>query len=106
MNALPFVLAAAVAFFCGFWASGWMAQRRPNWSRRKRNLAAAAPLPSIILLAALGGATWTVLSGPGTGENMQDLALVVIAVMGLMFAALTFASAFACSAWSNREGSR
>ena len=103
MNALPFVIAGVIAFFCGAWASGWLARRRPDWSPRKRHWMAALPLPLIILLAAVAGAAWTVISGPGRGENMQGLALVVIGSMGAMFAVLTFAAAFLGAARRDRE---
>jgi len=89
MNWLVLLLAFSLAVVVGAWLAGVLARRRPQWSGRRRLFVAALVLPAFVLIASLAGIAWITVSGPGTGENMQDLAVVATATVGGIFALLT-----------------
>ena len=90
MNWLVLLLAFSLAVLTGAWLAGLLAGKRPQWSGRRRLFVAAAVLPALVLFASLAGIAWIIVSGPGTGENMQDLAVVATATVGGILALLTF----------------
>ena len=90
MNWLTLLLAFSLAMATGAWLARLFEQSRPQWNRRRRLLVAALVLPIFVVFATLVGIAWIVVVGPGTGENMQDLAVVATAAVGGVFALLTF----------------
>ena len=92
MNWSAFIIAFGVAVIVGAFLEPRIAEARPNWSVRRRRLAAASLLPALILCVTILGLLWVLLAAPGAGENMQDLALVVTGAAGLLFAVLTLAA--------------
>ncbi len=92
MNWPAFIIAFGVAIIVGAFLEPRIADVRPGWSIWRRRLAAASLLPGLILFATILGLLWVLLAGPGTGENMQDLALVATGAVGLLFAVLTLAA--------------
>ena len=90
MNWLVLLIAFSLAVLAGAWLAGLLARRRLRWGDRRRLFVAASVLPALVLLASLAGIAWIVVSGPGTGENMQDLAVVATATVGGILALLTF----------------
>lgn len=84
------LFAFCIAVITGAVAATTLARLRPEWSDRRRLLAAALLLPALTLLAALVGLVAVVVTGAGQGDNMQDLALAAIAAMGGGFALLAF----------------
>ena len=94
MNWSAFIIAFGVAIIVGAFLEPRIADARPSWSIRRRWIAAASLLPALILFATILGLLWVLLAGPGAGENMQDLALVVTGAAGLLFSVLTLAAGF------------
>ena len=90
MNWPVLIIAFCVAVLTGASAASLLARIRPEWSERRRLLIAALTLPAITLGAALIGLVVVLMTGPGDGENMQDLALAAIATIGALFALIAF----------------
>lgn len=90
MNWLVLILAFCIGALMGAFFSRLAGRSRPGWTARRRLCIAASILPCLIGLLTLGGLAWVVLTGPGAGENMQDLALVVTAIVGSILAGLAF----------------
>ena len=89
MNWLVLLIAFSLGVVIGGWLSRLLARSRPQWTDRKRLFVAASVLPAFTLLLTLVGIVWVIVSGPGTGENMQDLAVFATAGVGGIFAILT-----------------
>ena len=89
MNWLVLILAFAIAVLVGGYLARLLERSRPAWSARRRLWTAAIVLPAFLILATIVGLVWLLAVGPGTGENMQDLALTVTAFVGGLFALLT-----------------
>jgi hypothetical protein len=85
MNWTPFLFAFCLAVITAAIAATVIARMRPHWSPRKQLLCAAFALPSATLLATLLGLLAILLTGPGPGENMQDLAIAAVGTIGLLF---------------------
>ena len=90
MNWSLLFIAFALAVIMGMAFAALLAQLRPQWSARRRMFVAASWLPGIVILLTLIGLAVILLSGPGAGENMKDLALAATASMGAFFAFLGF----------------
>lgn len=106
MNWLVLILTFCVGALMGAFFSRLAARSRPNWTARRRSLLAASILPCLIGVLTLGGLGWIVLTGPGAGENMQDLALVVTAIVGSILAGLAFLGSFVGASLEARDGGR
>ena len=94
MNWLVMLIAFSLAVAMGAWLASLLARSRPRWSDRRRLVVAASILPGFALLATLVGIGWVIAIGPGTGENMRDLAIAVTAGVGGFFAILAFVGGF------------
>ena len=90
MNWLTLLIAFSLAVLLGAGLAGLLSRSRPQWSDRRRLFVAALILPGFALVATLAGIAWLLLTGPGTGENMQDLAVWATAVVGGVLTLLTF----------------
>lgn len=88
MNWLAYILAFVIALVVGSFLGRLLARSRPHWGSTRRLWAAALVLPMFIVLLTAVGLAWVVLAGPGEGENMLDLALVVTAMAGAFFAVI------------------
>jgi hypothetical protein len=89
MNWLVLLISFALGVMMGAWLTGLLARSRPQWSDRRRLFTAASVLPVFTLLLTLAGVAWTIVSGPGPGENMQGLAVAATATVGAILALLT-----------------
>lgn len=90
MNWPLLIFAFCVAVLTGAIAATTLARMRPQWSDRRRLLVSALLLPAFTLFATLAGLAAILATGPGRGENMQDLALAAVASVGVMFASVAF----------------
>ena len=90
INGPVFIFAFCVAVLAGAIAATTVARVRPQWSERRRMMVSALLLPAFTLFATLAGLATILVTGPGDGENMQDLALVATAMVGVLFAFLFF----------------
>ena len=91
MNWLVLILAFGLSSVLGSVFARLAERNRPGWSGMRRLWVAALVLPAFVGLLTLAGLSWVLLVGPGTGENMQDLALIVTAAIGAIFAAVSLA---------------
>jgi hypothetical protein len=103
MNWTMLFIAFALAVIMGMAFSALLIQLRPQWSPRRRMLVAASWLPGIVVLLTLGGLIVVLLSGPGAGENMQDLAVAATLAIGAFFAVLGFAGGLVGAALAQRR---
>ena len=103
MNWTVPLIAFFVAVMAGAWLDGRLWRSRSGWTRRRRIIRASLPLPALMLLAGLGGILWTLVRGPGQGENMTDLAIAVYLFMGVMFALFTFAGGLLGASMAERR---
>ena len=103
MNWLALILAFCVAVLMGAFLASLLERSRPNWGARRRLWAAASALPLFILLATAAGLAWILVAGPGTGENMQDLALVVTAMIGALFAVVALVGGLVGGSFAQRD---
>ena len=90
MNWPLLVFAFCMAVLTGAIAATTFARMRPQWSERRRLLASALLLPAFTVFATLAGLVVILATGPGDGENMQDLALAAVASIGMLFASVGF----------------
>ena len=103
MNWTVPLIAFFVAVMTGAWLDGRLARKRSGWTQRRRIIRASLPLPALMLLAGLGGVVWTLVRGPGSGENMSDLAIAVYLFMGVLFALFTFAGGLLGASMAERK---
>ena len=103
MNWLVMILAFAVAVMTGGFLAGTLARSRAGWSARRRKFTAAAALPLFLLLLTAAGVVFVFVSGPGEGENMQDLAVAATLVVGGVFAFTTFIGGMVGASLSERR---
>lgn len=89
MNWAVLLIAFGMAVLLASWLDSQLARLRPLWSLARRLLAAALALPMLIVLLTLLGLAWLLISGPGTGENMGDLAIIATVSVGTLFTLLT-----------------
>ena len=94
MNWSLLLIAFSLAVLMGASLARFIARSWPEWTARRRLLTAASVLPSFTLLTTIVGVVWVLVSGPRTGENMQDLAVVATAAIGGFFAVLAFIGSF------------
>lgn len=78
--------------------------RTTAWSKRRRVVAAAAPVPLLMLLATAGGIAWELFK-PRTGGEMTDLAVAVILTVGGLFFLLTAMAGLAGALMAERKRS-
>ncbi len=83
--ALAFGLSAVL----GAWLDGRF-QERDGWTKRRRVLRAALPLPLLVVALSACGIGWELVR-PRTGSTMTDLAVAVYLGIGVLFAMLTLA---------------
>jgi hypothetical protein len=91
MNSTLILIGFALAVLMGAGVASLLVQLRPQWSPRRRALAAASPLAGVTLLATLLVLLLIALRDHPGGGDVRDLALRVIAVVGFGFALLAFA---------------
>ena len=91
MNWAVILIAFIFAVLAAAWVHGILTRQRPEWSERRLMIGATLALPVVILVASLAGIAFVLVSGPGEGENMQDLAVAVIAAMGGLFSLVAIA---------------
>ena len=91
MNWLAFIIAFGFSAIVGGIFAKLSRSNRPQWSARRRLWVSASIMPAFIGLLTVAGLAWVLLVGPGTGENMQDLALIVTAAACAIFAAVALA---------------
>jgi hypothetical protein len=103
MNWLVLILAFSVAVLMGAFLANLLERTRPRWTARRQLWAAASALPIFILLATLIGLAWILVSGPGAGENMQDLALVVTGAIGVLFAGVALVGGLVGGSFAQRS---
>jgi hypothetical protein len=103
MNWSMLFIAFALAVIMGMAFAALLAQMRPQWSARRRMVVAALWLPAVVLILTAIGFAVILLSGPGTGENMKDLALAATAAMGGFFALLGFLGGLVGAALAQRR---
>ena len=103
MNWLVLIVAFCIAMLMGAFLANLIERSRPGWSARRRLWAAAAVLPCFILLATAIGLALILVPGPGTGENMQDLALVVTAMIGALFAGIALVGGLVGGSFAQRR---
>ena len=106
MNWSLLLIAFAMAVFMGSSLARFLTRSRPEWSPRRRLLTAASVLPSFMLAMTVLGVAWVVISGPGTGENMQDLAVAATAAGGGFFALLALVGGLVGAALAQRRHGR
>lgn len=95
-----------IAFFAAVMAGGRLDARlagKSDGTERRRVVRAALPLPGLVLLLSAAAIAWTVLAGPGEGENMTDLAVAIYISLGLLFAVLTFAGGLLGASMAERK---
>lgn len=88
MNWSFWLIGFAIAVFMGSAAVLLLATVRPQWSLRRRRVAAASVLPLITLVATLLAILFVSSSNHGQGERMEDLAIAALATIGGGFALL------------------
>ena len=94
MNWLALIAAFAVSLLTGAFLARLLERSRPDWPPRRRLWTAASALPIFIGVATMCGILVVVATGPGTGENMQDLAVAATATVGVIFAIIALAGGF------------
>ena len=97
------LIAFFIAVMAGAWLDRRLFRRHADWTRRRRMLGASLPLPALMLLASLGGVVWTLVRGPGQGDNMTDLAIAVYLAMGILFALFTLAGGLLGASMAERK---
>ena len=82
----------AIAFGIAAVLAAWLDGRfqRTGWSKRRRVLSAALPMPLLAVAGAACGVLWELLR-PRTGSTMTDLVVAVYVGAGALFAVLTLA---------------
>jgi len=103
MNWLTLIIVLIFAVSVAAWGRRQLTRRKPQWSAGRQMLTTVFALPVLILLATLMGMAWVLLSGPGEGENMQDLALAVMAAIGALFALIALAGGVIGAALARRD---
>ena len=91
MNWLAFILCFSISVLVAAFLGKLLVANRPGWTRRRRKWTAVLVMPLFIGVLTLAGLGWVIWTGPGTGENMQDLGLIVTAIAGAIFAAIALA---------------
>jgi hypothetical protein len=102
MNWLVLILAFCLAVLLGAFLARLLERSRTAWSARRRIWAAAAVLPGFIVLATIAAVAWVVSVGPGTGENMQDLAVAATVAVGVIFALVALLGGFVGASYAQR----
>ena len=104
MNWAVILIAFIFAVLAAAWVHGVLARRRPEWSERRLMIGATLALPILILIASVAGIAFVLVSGPGKGENMQDLAVAVIAAMGGLFSLVAITGGLVGVSLARRSG--
>ena len=103
MNWIALIAGFAIALAVGAFVGRLLERNRPGWSARRRRWTAALLLPGFVLLATMAGIGFVLVVGPGTGENMQDLAVAVTAFVGLVFAFVAVIGGLAGATFAARQ---
>ena len=103
MNWLVLIAAFCIAVLMGAFLANLLERSRPGWSARRQLWAAASALPIFIVIATVIGLAWILVSGPGKGENMQDLALVVTIAIGALFAGVALVGGLVGGSFAQRR---
>ena len=88
MNWTFLLFSFCIAVLAGAIGATTLARMFPHWSERRRLWTAALLLPALTLFFTAVGIVVALATGPGEGENMQDLIVASIATMGALFALL------------------
>ena len=103
MNWSALIVAFAVAVVMGAFLANLLERRRLDWSARRRLWTAAAVLPGFILAATLVGIAIILFTGPGSGENMRDLAVAATAAVGGIFALIALVGGLVGASFARRR---
>lgn len=90
MNWTLVLIGFSLAVIMGAGISALLTQMRPQWSRRKRGFIAASALPSVTVVATLLALLWIKTLPDAGGGDMRDLAMSMVATVGLGFTLLGF----------------
>ena len=104
MNWLALIAAFSIALLVGASMARLLTLNRPSWTPRRRLWTAASVLPGFILLATLAGIGFILVTGPGRGENMQDLAVAATATVGAIFGLIALLGGLVGASFAIREG--
>jgi hypothetical protein len=104
MNRIAMILAFAIAVALGAFLARLLERTRGEWSARRRLWVAASVLPAFLLLATVAGVLWVLFSGPGEGENMQDLAVAATAFVGALFSLIALIGGMVGARLARRSG--
>jgi hypothetical protein len=88
VNWLVLIGVFAISVLVGSRLASYACRNRPDWTPRRRRWVAASIVPAFVAVLTIAGLAWVIVTGPGSGENMQDLALIVTAGAGAVFAAV------------------
>ena len=102
MKWTPIIIAAILAVFAGAGANVLLTRRRPAWRPWRRLFTAAAAPPALVAILTVAGVAYVLISGPGEGENMQDLAVIVTLIIGVFFAFVTFCGGLVGAVWVDK----
>jgi hypothetical protein len=104
MNWLALIAAFAISLLAGGFLSRLLERSRPTWSAARRKWVAAMVLPGFVLVVTVVGIFVTIGIGPGSGENMQDLAVIATATVGLVFAIIALVGGLIGASFASRRG--
>jgi hypothetical protein len=82
MNWTLVLLGFALAVLMGAGLASLFTTVRPDWSARRRLLAASSVLPAITAVATLLGVLFIATADHGQSQNMEDLAIAAVATIG------------------------
>jgi hypothetical protein len=100
MNWMSLIAGFAIGVLIGGALAKWLERSRPSWSPRRRRVAAVMTLPLFLVALTVASEIYYLLRGPGTGENMQDLAMAATALVGVVFAVLALIGGLVGSAFA------
>jgi MFS family permease len=90
MNWTLVLIGFALSVFMGSALLSLLITIRPEWSRRRRRLAAASILPAITAVATLLGILFVATADHGQSQRMEDLAIAAIGTIGGGFTLLAW----------------
>jgi hypothetical protein len=90
MNWTLVLIGFALSVFMGSALLSLLITSRPEWSRRRRRLAAASILPAITAVATLLGILFVATADHGQSQRMEDLAIAAIGTIGGGFTLLAW----------------
>jgi L-lactate permease len=90
MNWTFWLIGFALAVFMGSALVSLLITIRPEWSARRRRLAAASILPAITAVATVLGILFIATTNHGQSEHLEDLAIAALATIGGGFTLLAW----------------